>query len=500
MQFSRSAGVLMHIASLPGPYGIGVLGQSARDFVDFLREGSQTLWQILPIGPTGYGNSPYQSYSSFAGSPLFIDPEQLCRMGYITQEELAAAVYDGDQTRVDYTWLEKNRRRLFHQALPRFRSNPPGDFRSFCEEEKDWLEDYALFMALKDAHGGLSYTLWEEELRTRRPEALAMWRVKCAEGVAYYQMLQYLFYTQWRALKAYANRHGVQIVGDIPIYVAPDSADVWTHPQLFMLDREGHPLEVAGCPPDMFSEDGQLWGNPVYNWKALRRTGYRFWIDRLQACLKLYDILRIDHFRAFADYYCIPAGAKTARIGQWRLGPGMSFFRAVRRKLGDMPLIAEDLGGLSPVVRKLLADTGLPGMKVLQFAFDPAADSDHLPHHHVQNGVVYTGTHDNDTILGWEAAFPEEAAFAREYMRLAPGEDLVKPLMQTALASVADLCVLTMQDLIGLGSEARMNTPSTIGNNWHWRATADQLTPDIARWLDKNTRLYRRIPPKEETT
>ena len=492
MTFPRCAGVLMHIASLPGAYGIGVLGQSAREWVDFLHRTGQTLWQILPVGPTGYGDSPYQSYSSFAGNPYFIDPEGLLAAGYITSAELAAARYSGDSTAIDYAWVEESRRALFRQAFPRFQASPPADFGAFCRAQEDWLEEYALFMAVKEAHGGLPYTRWDEDIRLRRRSVVAMWRVKCAEGVAYYKMLQYFFYTQWAAVKAYANGKGIRILGDIPIYVAPDSADVWANPHLFCLDREGHPTVVAGCPPDLFSEDGQLWGNPVYDWKSLRRSGYAFWLRRLAACLRLYDAVRIDHFRAFADYYCIPAGAKNARLGQWKTGPGMHFFRTVWRQLGDIPVVAEDLGDLSPAVYQLLADSGLPGMKVLQFAFDPEEDSEHLPHHHVKNGVVYTGTHDNDTILGWAEENPEQAAFARAYLQLPPKAALVRPLMQAALASVADVCVLTAQDLLELGAEARMNVPATVGGNWRWRADPEGFTPELADWLASNTRLYRR--------
>ena len=492
MTFPRCAGVLLHIASLPGPYGIGVLGRSARDYVDFLHRAGQSLWQILPIGPTGFGDSPYQSYSSFAGNPYFIDPEGLLAAGYITPRELEAARYPGDPTRTDYTWVEESRRTLFEQAFPRFRANPPADYAEWCRSQGDWLEEYALFMAVKECHGGLPYYRWDEDIRMRRPQTLAMWRVKCAEGVAYHKMLQYLFYTQWMALKRYANGQGIRIVGDIPIYVAPDSADVWANPHLFCVDEEGHPTEVAGCPPDLFSEDGQLWGNPVYDWKNLRRSGYAFWLERLSACLRLYDVVRIDHFRAFADYYCIPAGAENARVGQWREGPGMDFFRAVEKHLGDIPVIAEDLGALSPAVYQLLADSGLPGMKVLQFAFDPWGDSEHLLHHHVKNGVVYTGTHDNDTICGWAEHCPAEAAYAREYLDIGPSDDLARPMMQAALASVADVCVLTMQDLLGLGSEARMNTPATVGGNWRWRLADGQATPELADWLAHKCRLYRR--------
>ena len=498
MTLTRSAGVLMHIASLPGQYGIGTLGQPARDFVDFLYEAGQTYWQILPVGPTGYGDSPYQSFSSFAGNFLFIDPTALWERGYITPAQLEAAEYNGDPTRVDYEWLYANRQTLFRQALPAFRADPPADFDAFCRENADWLEDYALFMAVKDAHGGLPLDKWEEDIRTRRRGAMAVWRVTCAEGVAYYTMLQYLFYTQWRDLRAYAARKGVKMVGDLPIYVAGDSADVWANPHLFDLDAQGHSKEVAGCPPDAFSEDGQLWGNPVYDWKALRLSGYRFWVRRMQACMALYDVVRIDHFRAFASYYCIPYGAENARKGVWRRGPGTPFFRALRRRLGDVPVIAEDLGFLTPDVFRLLEDTGFPGMKVLQFAFGGDENNDYLPHRYTRNSVVYTGTHDNDTLLGWLSAADEaQVDFARRYLRLGEEDDLREGLMLAALASVSDLCVLTMQDLIGLGTAARTNIPSTVGGNWVWRATADQITEDVAEWLRRYTALYGRLAKKE---
>ncbi len=335
---------------------------------------------------------------------------------------------------------------------------------------------------------------WETAIRTRRPKVLAMWRVKCEKRVRYHQMLQYLFYRQWTALKDYANRNGIYIIGDLPIYVSADSADVWASPHLFALDGDGRPTVVAGCPPDIFSADGQLWGNPVYDWRAMRLSGYRWWLRRLAAGRRLYDIIRIDHFRAFADYYTIPADAVNAREGTWKIGPQMRLWNTVRRRLGDVPIIAEDLGLLSPAVYKLVHDSGFPGMKVLQFAFEPAGDSDFLPHRHTKNCVVYTGTHDNDTVLGWlDTAAEEEIAFAMHYLQADNRDELRPAMMRAALASVANTCILTMQDLCALGGEARMNTPSTVSeNNWAWRLTAEQITPDIAAWLLENTRLYGR--------
>lgn len=496
--FSRRAGVLMHIASLPGPYGIGTLGQPARDFVDMLAQAGQSWWQILPICPTGYGNSPYQSFSAFAGNTDLIDPALLYRAGWLTEEELTRAEYTGPTDRVDYAFVQANRRELFSGILERFRQNPPADFDAFCRRHETWLEDYALFMAVKDAHDGLPLERWERDIRLRRRGVVAMWRVKCARQVAYYKMVQYFFFTQWENLKAYANKRGIGIIGDIPIYVSGDSADVWVNANLFDLDSEGRPREVAGCPPDAFSDDGQLWGNPVYNWRTMRLSGYRFWVLRLAHSLHLYDALRIDHFRGFASYYCIPAGAANARVGIWRKGPGMALWRAVRRHLGEVPIIAEDLGFLTPEVERLLADSGFPGMKVLQFAFTGDGDSDHLPHRHTQHSVVYTGTHDNDTLLGWlSAADDAESAFARRYLRVQNGQSLRRPIMAAALASVAHLCVLTMQDILGLGTEARMNVPSTVGENWLWRATEVQLKPEAFRWLREQTALYGRLPNKE---
>lgn len=491
MQLNRSSGVLTPLTSLPGPYGVGVLGDSARRFVDWLAEAQQTYWQILPVGPTGFGDSPYQSFSSYAGNPYFIDPQWLYEQGWLTAEDLQFATYPGSAGAVDYGWLWENRRELFHRALPRFLQNPPADFAAFCAEQSDWLTDYALFMACKDAHDGAPYLEWEEDLRARTPEAIARWQDTCAEGIRYYQMLQYCFDTQWTALKTYANRRGISIIGDIPIYVAADSADVWANPEAFSLDEEGYPTQVAGCPPDLFSEDGQLWGNPLYDWAALKQDGYRFWINRLAACLKRYDLVRIDHFRAFADYYCIPADAETAAEGEWAIGPGMDLFDAIRGALGDAPIIAEDLGSLSPLVDDLLEKSGLPGMKVLQFGFDPCADSAHLPHHHPKNAVVYTGTHDNDTVRGWFADNPAEAAYAKRYLHIPADADPVRPFMEAALASRGVLCVLTLQDILGLDTTARMNIPGTQEGNWLWRMPA-LPNEETTRWLAEATSVYRR--------
>ncbi len=489
----RASGVLMHISSLPGTYGIGTMGEEAFRFIDFLRQAGQTYWQILPVCPTGHGNSPYQSFSSFAGNPLFIDPARLAADGYVTAEELAAATMSDNPTRVDYDAVTLAREALFNTIYPRFIANPPADFIPFCQDNAAWLEDYALFMAIHEATG-LPLQQWEIALRTRRPQALAAWKVNSSARIQYHQMLQYFFYKQWTALKNYANQNGIYIIGDLPIYVAGDSADVWASPHLFELDENGCPTQVAGCPPDAFCEEGQLWGNPVYDWKTMRLSGYHWWLRRLAAGQRLYDVIRIDHFRGFSDYYTIPADATTARHGEWKDGPGMRLWNTVRRRLGDVPIIAEDLGFLTDKVRRLVHDSGFPGMKVLQFAFDPAGNSEYLPHHYPKNSVVYTGTHDNDTILGWAAALSdEERAFAQRYLH-ADDHNLRERMLCAALGSVANTCILTMQDLCALASEARMNTPSTVSRaNWAWRLTADQLTPAIAVWLYENTRLYGRL-------
>ncbi len=489
----RASGVLLHISSLPGAYGIGTLGDEAYRFVDFLQQAGQTYWQILPVCPVGHGNSPYQSFSSFAGNAALIDPARLAADGYVTAAELQAAVYDGDATQVDFAAVERSRAALFAAAYPRFVANPPADFAAFCADNAEWLEDYALFMAIREQQGGRPLQAWDTAIRTRRPPILAALRVTCEDRVSYHKMLQYFFYRQWAALKAYANERGIYIIGDLPIYVSADSADVWADPHLFELDEDGRPTVVAGCPPDAFCEDGQLWGNPVYDWRAMKLGGYRWWLRRLAAGRRLYDIIRIDHFRGFADYYTIPADATTAREGAWQPGPGMGLWNAVKKRLGDLPIIAEDLGFLTDKVTKLVEDSGFPGMKVLQFAFNPAGDSDYLPHRYPKNTVVYTGTHDNDTVLGWaDSLSAGELAFALRYLKT-DRDGLREAMLCAALASVANTCILTMQDLCALGSEARMNTPSTVGTqNWGWRLTADRLTPAITAWLLENTRLYGR--------
>lgn len=492
----RSAGILMPITSLPSPWGVGTMGQAAREFLQFLQKGGQTYWQILPICPTSYGDSPYQSFSSYAGNPYLIDLDDLCRDGLLLREEYASLSWGEDPTQVDYGLLYRQRFFVLQKAVARLKSGPDSDFDRFCQEQERWLSDYALFMALKNQHGGVAWTQWPAPLRKRDAKALAAARKKLAGEIRFWKGVQYLFFTQWRALKEFAKGCGISIIGDLPIYVAADSADVWANPSQFQLDRDMLPTEVAGCPPDGFSADGQLWGNPLFDWDAMKQDGYRWWIDRIAFQFTIYDVLRIDHFRGFDSYYAIPFGDTTARNGRWRPGPGLAFFQALEKALDPRPIIAEDLGFLTPSVRKLLADTGFPGMKVLEFAFDARdPSSDYLPHTYPRHCVVYTGTHDNDTIQGWmKTAAKADVARAKAYLRLNAREGYHWGMMRGAWASVADLAIMQMQDLLGLGSEARINIPSTLGGNWTWRCLPGVFTPQLARRLRRDMDLYDRLP------
>lgn len=489
----RACGVLMHISSLPGKTGIGTMGKNAYEFVDYLKSADQKYWQILPVCPTSYGDSPYQSFSTFAGNPYFIDFDFLMEQGFLQKSDYENVNWGGNERYVDYGTLYIERHKVFSIIQKNFNKNIPSDFDSFCAENAFWLEDYSLFMAIKDAHGGIAFDFWEEDIRCRKPDALDAWKKKSAERMQYYKLLQYFFFKQWYALKKYANEKGIQIVGDIPIYVAADSSDVWSNPSQFMLDENYKPIEVAGCPPDGFSADGQLWGNPVYNWEYMKQTDYAWWKKRLEKSMAIYDVIRIDHFRGFDSFYCIPYGSTNAKVGVWRQGPGMDLFNSLKKQFGEMPVIAEDLGFLTDSVKQLLKDSGFPGMKVLQFAFDSRETSDYIPYRYTQNCVVYTGTHDNDTILGWtETAAKKDVENAKEYLRVKENRDVVKEMMIAAISSVANTCILTMQDLIGLGKEARMNIPSTVGNNWKWRATKEQFSEDSRNFLAHFTHLYGR--------
>lgn len=495
----RTSGVLMPISSLPSQYGIGTMGKEARRFVDFLEKGGQTYWQILPICPTSYGDSPYQSFSSFAGNPYFIDLELLCKDKLLTKKECESYKWGKKPQYVDYGIMYVNRYALLRKAYERFSKKTPADYEAFCSKEAEWLDEYTLFMALKDANGGVAWSEWDDALKFRKPEAMEEAKEKYADDIAFYKMLQYLFFKQWTALKAYANEKGIRIIGDVPIYVAMDSADVWANPTQFYLDKDLNPIEVAGCPPDAFSADGQLWGNPLFRWDVMKKDSYSWWTKRISAMAKLYDIVRIDHFRGFDSFYAIPAKDDTAKNGVWKDGPGMDLFNVLEKKLGKLPIIVEDLGFLTPSVKKLLKDSGFPGMKVIQFAFDSREDSDYLPHNYPQHCVVYTGTHDNDTVTGWMKTAPKDCVrFAKDYLNLTKEEGYNWGMMRAAWSSVADMAIVPMQDLLGLDSKARINIPSTTGGNWQWRATPEQIDNKLAKKLHKCMQMYARLREEPE--
>ena len=478
----------MPISSLPSPYGIGTLGAEARKFADFLAAGGQSCWQLLPVGPTSYGDSPYQSFSSFAGNPYFIDLDILAEWGLLEPEEYQFLNWGNDPGQADYELLYKNRFQVLRLAVSRLSRGDKFEMRGTLWGA-DWLEDYALFMALKDKFGGASWLDWPEELRLREPASLALARKELAAEIDFWKWVQHLFFSQWWSLKEYVNQKNISIIGDLPIYVALDSADVWANPDQFQLDENGRPTEVAGCPPDGFSADGQLWGNPLFD-------GYAWWLKRIAWQFQICDTLRIDHFRGFDSYYAIPYGDATAKNGRWKPGPGIGFFKAVNKALGKKDIIAEDLGFLTPSVHKLLKDSGYPGMKVLEFAFDSRdTGSDYLPHCYSPHCVVYAGTHDNDTIQGWMASAPKkDVSFAKAYLRLSKREGYHWGMMRSAWASPADLAVMQFQDLLGLGSEARMNTPSTLGNNWKWRALPGTFDEKLSKRLRREMKVYQRLP------
>lgn len=499
MRFPRSAGVLAHPTSFPGRYGIGDLGGAAYNFIDFLVKSRQSLWQTLPLGPTGYGDSPYQCFSAFAGNPLLISPDKLVQDGYLTSSVLDD-VPSFPKDMVDYGWVIDYKSKLLRRAFDQFQQYGLGpqreSFESFCNEHHDWLDDYALFMALKNYHVGNAggvWNTWPQDIVKRQPEALKWWSQNLAGEIQMHKFLQYLFYSQWLELKTYANDHGIKIVGDIPIFVAFDSADVWANSDLFSLNDDGSPAVVAGVPPDYFSETGQRWGNPLYRWTDMGKNDYAWWTKRLGMCFTQADIVRIDHFRGFDAYWEIPATEETAVIGKWIKGPGQAFFEAMQRNLGELPLIAEDLGVITPEVVALRERFNFPGMKILQFAFGGDVNSDFLPHNFDSNCVVYTGTHDNETVIGWFGNITDnERRHALRYMNLDNGDDIAWDLTRLAYASVADTAVSTLQDLMGLDNQARMNFPGKPSGNWQWRYEAEMLTEDIAGRLKEMTELYGR--------
>ncbi len=497
----RRSGVLLPITSIPSKYGIGGFSKECYEFVDFLEKAGQSLWQILPLGPTGYGDSPYQSFSTYAGNPYFIDLEELIEAGWITQEDCegdllteAPAGTEGMKDRyVDYGKIYETRFTVLRKACANSGIEQDPAFRKFCEDSAYWLDVNGLYMAVKSAFGGKSFIEWDEDIRFRKPDALRQYRETYAEEIGFIRFQQYLFSKQWSALRAYAAKKGIQIIGDIPIYVAYDSADVWASPELFQLDEDLKPVGVAGCPPDAFSATGQLWGNPLYRWEYHKETGYDWWIRRIARCYELYDILRIDHFRGFDEYYFIPYGDPTAQFGHWEKGPGYDIFQVMKNKLGKMNVIAEDLGYLTPSVLRLVKKSGYPGMKVLLFAFDGGSDSAYLPHNYERNAVVYTGTHDNDTIEGWlKNAKRKTVSFTMRYLNVKRKRDIRQAMIRAALSSTADTAVIPIQDYLGLDNSARMNLPSTLGNNWKWRLLPGELTEELAEEMAGLAKLYDR--------
>ena len=490
----RSSGILMPISSLPSPHGIGTLGAEARKFVDFLADAGQSWWQILPVGPTSYGDSPYQSFSAYAGNPYLIDLDLLCEDGLLTPAEVNAVSWGTDPARVDYSAIYNGRFPLLHLAMERGWERDADKVKAFSEENDAWLPDYALFMALKRHFGMSAWTEWpDEDIRLRRPEAVARYREELADDIRLFTYIQYLFFRQWETLRSYAHEKGIGIIGDLPIYVAMDSADVWADPRAFQLDERNVPAEVAGVPPDYFTADGQLWGNPLYDWDAMKADGYTWWIRRIAGASRLYDILRIDHFRGLESYWAVPYGETTAKVGRWVKGPGMDLMNVLTEKFPNIQFIAEDLGYLTPEVRQLLEDSGLPGMKVLQFAFDSREAANYLPHTYPRHCVCYAGTHDNSTLMGWkDEAAPADIAMAREYLGLHDEEGFNWGVLRGGQSSVADLFIAQMQDYLGLGSEARMNTPGILGGNWQWRMLPGQITDELTARIARMTSLYGR--------
>ncbi len=487
----RKSGILLHISSLPSDYGIGTMGKEAYKFVDFLKSAKQRCWQILPVGPTSYGDSPYQSFSTNAGNPYFIDLDMLCEEGLLKKEEYSKIKWGNDSKYVDYETIYNNRFKVLHKAFDRFRTGDMSEFNKFLNENEKWISNYALFMSIKDDNDGKSWLEWEEGLRKRDSHVLWEFRSSHEEEVLFWEFLQYKFFEQWNKLKKYANENEIEIIGDIPIYVALDSADVWVYPDLFELDEDLMPKAVAGCPPDAFSPTGQLWGNPLYDWNRHKEVGFNWWIDRIKSASNLYDVVRIDHFRGFEGYYAIPYGDETAQNGEWRKGPGIELFEAAQKALGNLPVIAEDLGFLTEDVHKMLKASGYPGMKVLEFAFDPREESNYLPYTYDSNSVVYVGTHDNNTIKGWIKELDKDTLnFCKKF--LDTEDDIVWKLIKTAMASVSDTAVIQMQDYLELGEEARMNVPSTLGFNWQWRMSKRAATKKLAEKIADITRTYGR--------
>ena len=495
--FERSSGILFHPTSLPGKYGIGTLGKEAYAFIDFLKKSKQKLWQIFPLGPTGYGDSPYQSFSSFAGNPYLIDFDLLIEAHLLSEEDLKDIFFGENEEYIDYGAIYNQKYPLLRKAYENFKSSDnnemKGSLENFKRENSSWLNDYSLYISLKNHFNGLPWNEWAQDIKNREEASMHQYRSELADDIEYHNFIQFLFFKQWGDVKRYANENGIKIIGDIPIFVAADSSDAWANPEIFLFDKERKPVKVAGVPPDYFSATGQLWGNPLYNWEKLKDTNYSWWVERVRANLSTCDIIRIDHFRGFEAYWAVPYGDDTAINGQWEPGPGIDLFNAIKSQLGELPIIAEDLGLMTQGVIDLREATGFPGMKILGFAFDSGEENDYLPHTYTKNCVVYTGTHDNDTLVGWfQKAKEEDRQFARDYLNSRADDEIHWDAIRGAWSSVACMAISPVQDFLGLGSEARINTPGVAAGNWQWRLKHGVLTDELAERIAKLTRVYSR--------
>ena len=495
--FERSSGILFHPTSLPGKYGIGTLGKEAYAFIDFLKKSRQKLWQIFPLGPTGYGDSPYQSFSSFAGNPYLIDFDLLIEAHLLSEEDLKDVFFGDNEEYIDYGAIYNQKYPLLRKAYENFKSSDnnemKGSLENFKRENSSWLNDYSLYISLKNHFNGLPWNEWAQDIKNRENAAMEHYKNELADDIEYHNFIQFLFFKQWGDVKRYANENGIKIIGDIPIFVAADSSDAWANPEIFLFDEERKPVKVAGVPPDYFSATGQLWGNPLYNWQKLKETNYSWWVERVRANLSTCDIIRIDHFRGFEAYWAVPYGDDTAINGQWEPGPGIDLFNAIKSQLGELPIIAEDLGLMTQGVIDLREATGFPGMKILGFAFDSGEENDYLPHTYTKNCVVYTGTHDNDTLIGWfQKAKEEDRQFARDYLNSRSDDKIHWDAIRGAWSSVANMAISPVQDFLGLGSEARINTPGVAAGNWQWRLKHGVLTDELADRIAKLTKVYSR--------
>ncbi len=492
---NRSSGILMPMSSLPSPYGIGTMGRCAYQFVDFLKASGQKYWQLLPLGPTSYGDSPYSAFSTFAGSPYYIDLDMLVKDKLLKKSEIEKIDWGSDPERADYAKIFEHRFPVLRKAYARGRERYAEELAAFREKNASWLENYALFMALKIHFGMVSWLDWpDEDIRLHKPEAVEAYRARYAEDMEFWVFCQFLFFRQWNALRAYAHEKGIQFIGDVPIYVALDSADVWAEPKYFQLDSDGVPKEVSGVPPDAFTEEGQLWGNPLYDYEAMKADGFGWWIRRIEGAGRLFDVIRIDHFRGFESYWAVPFGDTNAKRGRWRPGPGMDLVGVLTSWFHDLHFIAEDLGYTTPEVAKLLSDSGLPGMKILEFGFDPKGNSDYMPHNCVNHSVCYVGTHDNEVVKGWVKHTDRDTLrFAREYMHKGRDESWCSAMLRTGMSTASQLFVMQMQDILELGEESRINTPGVLGGNWQWRMRPGADNARLAKKLHQLTETYRRL-------